>query len=304
MKSPTKKPKKKNSVYFEKTKSKRISRQKTGFKKSKSPESITRFILKNIKEGKKKSTEKTLLVRPKKTVFASTLALGLERLEKYLAHAGLASRREAKDLINRGLVTVNGTVAKNPGQGIDSSKDRVKITGGLNENKETILLYKPRGIETSKTSPDSKDIHDRFPQFKHLSPIGRLDKDSEGLILLSNDGVLARAVTGEKSTIEKEYLVTVREDVMPVLLTKMEKGIMLDGTKTEPCIAEKVSRHEFTITLREGRKHQVRRMANAYQLTITKLIRIRIADLKIGKMSTGNVKRIPNSVIEQMKKGA
>lgn len=234
----------------------------------------------------------------------STLAPGLERLEKYLAHAGLSSRREAKDLINRGLVTVNGTVAKNPGQGIDSAKDKVKINGGISEHKETILLYKPRGVETSKTSPDTKDIHDRFPQFKHLAPIGRLDKESEGLILLSNDGVLARVITGENSTIDKEYLVTVREDVMPAVLEKMERGLVIEKEKTKPCIAEKVSRHEFTITLHEGKKHQVRRMANACKLTITKLVRIRIGNITIGKMTTGNIKKIPQSVITDMKKGA
>ena len=219
-----------------------------------------------------------------------------------MAQSGIASRREAKDLITKRLVTVNGKVAREPGMGIDPTKDKVKVTGGVLESKETLLFYKPRGIETTKTSPDATDIHDKFPQFKHLAPVGRLDKDSEGLILLSNDGVLAKVVTGENSKIDKEYQVTVREDVMPALLSRMESGIMLDKVMTLPCLAEKVSRNEYRITLQEGRKHQVRRMANACKLTVTRLVRIRIGDFTIGKMTPGYFKKIPNAVVDQMKK--
>ncbi len=260
--------------------------------------SILKKIKKNIKETKK--TKKQI----KRTTFVSTLKPNQERLERHLAHTGLASRREAKTAITKGWVTVNGKVIREPGFGIDITKDKVKITGGLGQSKETILLYKPRGIETVKTSPDSADIHTKFPQFAHLAPVGRLDKDSEGLILLSNDGVLARAITGEKSTIEKEYQVKVREDVIPALLKRMESGIRLDGEITLPCLTHKISRNEYTITLTEGRKHQVRRMANACKLTVTRLVRIRIGDLKIGKMTAGNFKRLPESIIQEMKKGA
>jgi 23S rRNA pseudouridine2604 synthase len=298
-KTPHKKPI--QAVSFVKSQSKRLSRQ-------------DRSVVKKTKSIKKTSSKKSFVKSPtiQRTIVAkspkklrvtgltSTLAKGLIRLEKHMAQSGMTSRREAKDLIESGKVTVNGRVAKNPGVGINPEKDSIVLKNS--KEKETILFYKPRNIETSKTSPDSIDIHDKFPQFNHLPPVGRLDKDSEGLILLSNDGVLAKIITGEKSVIEKEYRVTVREDVLPVLLRRMENGIVLDDEITKPCIAKKVSKNEFLITLTEGRKHQVRRMANACNLTVTRLVRVRIGSFTIGKMTAGNFKRIPNIIIEEMKK--
>lgn len=257
-------------------------------------------ILKSIRDNIQKSPVKK--VSKKRGILPSTLQLGMERLERYMAHVGIASRREAKELINKGLVTVNGKVIREPGHGINPTADKIKVTGGVLNNKETILFYKPRGIETSKTTHDSYDIHDKFPQFAHLAPVGRLDKDSEGLIILSNDGVLTKMITGENSTVEKEYKVTVREDVMPIVLSKMEKGIMIEGSLTLPCVTKKLARNEYSITLREGRKHQVRRMANACQMTVTRLVRIRIGNLIIGKMTAGNFKQLPDSVIQEIKK--
>lgn len=232
----------------------------------------------------------------------STLAPGLERLERAIAHKGLASRREAKALILSGNVKVNGKIVKETGFGIDPDKDVISIKDSTVENKEAILVYKPRGIETSKTSPLNKDIHDRLPALSHLSPIGRLDKDSEGLIILSNDGSLTRALTKENSTIEKEYLVFVREQVEPSALTKMSEGIVLDKVKTKTAKTKKVSKNSFTIVLTEGRRHQIRRMCDACHLTIESLIRIRIGHLKLGAMKPGFVKRIPTKDIELLKK--
>ncbi len=232
----------------------------------------------------------------------STLAPGLERLERAIAHMGLASRREAKALISSGEVKVNGKTVRETGFGIDPQKDVITLSDKNIVNKEAILVYKPRGIETTKTSSESKDIHDRLPTLSHLAPIGRLDKDSEGLIILSNDGSLARSLTKENSTIEKEYLVFVREQVEPSALQKMEQGIVLDKIKTRPAKTKKVSKNSFTIVLTEGRKHQIRRMCDACHLTIESLIRIRIGQLKIGSMKPGFVKRISAKEIEILKK--
>ena len=265
--------------------------------KRKSPKKQT-FISKK-KSFPKKTVKKTIKQKSVK-IFPSTLSAGQERLERYMAHHNIASRREAKNLIKGGLVSVNGMIIREPGFGV-TEKDNIKIHHSVNTNKETILFYKPRGVETVKTDPKNSDIHDRFPDFKHLNPIGRLDKDTEGLILLSNDGVLARMFTDENSSIEKEYHVTVREDIFPVLLKKMEDGIILDKIRTKPCVTKKINSHEYTITLTEGRKHQVRRMANACKLTITKLVRIRINEFKIGKMTAGNYKRLLPEQIEQLK---
>lgn len=219
----------------------------------------------------------------------STLAPGLVRLEKHIAQMGLASRREAKQLILDGNVSVNGVVVYETGFGVDPKSDVIALVGKI-PKKETVAIYKPRGIETSKTSPDNRDIHDEFPQFAHLAPIGRLDKDSEGLILLSNDGVLAKKITGENSDVEKEYVVTTREDVTDAMLKKMEKGIVLDAKKTLPAKTKKITAKTFSIILREGRKHQIRRMCDACNLTVEKLLRVRVGDVELGNMKSGDLK--------------
>ena len=233
----------------------------------------------------------------------STLAPGQERLERAIAYMGLASRREAKELIKKGLVRVNGTTIYESGYGIIPDTDIITLRDQAVTPKEAILVYKPRGIETSKTAPENKDIHDRLPALVHLSPIGRLDKDSEGLIILSNDGTLARAMTKEHSTVEKEYLVEVREQVTPEAVQHLASGIMLDKVKTKPAIVKKLSKSSFSIVLTEGRKHQIRRMCDACHLTIESLTRVRIGHLKIGSMKPGFVKRIPVADIELLKKG-
>jgi 23S rRNA pseudouridine2604 synthase len=310
MKLPTDRKKAKKMqgpTQFIKNTSKRKSLQKPIKSRNESKFQTTQRIAKTIAENrkipKKPAKQKTFTKtqKPKNKILLSTLPAGYERLEKYLAQSGLASRREAKSMIKKGFVMVNGKKIYEPGFGV-SATDTVSFKHGVQENKETLLFYKPRGVETVKTDPANTDIHDRFPQFAHLNPVGRLDKDTEGLILLSNDGVLAKIITGENSTIEKEYRVTVREDVMPVLLKKMEDGIVLDRIPTKPCVAKKLNGHEYTITLTEGRKHQVRRMANACKFTVTKLVRIRIGNLTIGKMTAGNFKILTPEQVTTLKK--
>lgn len=237
--------------------------------------------------------------RPKDT---STLPAGQERLERAIAHMGLASRREAKALIKSGQVKVNNKIVRETGFGINLEKDIIKVKDETGVIKEAMLVYKPRGVETSKTSEDNTDIHDRLPTLKHLSPIGRLDKDSEGLIILTNDGTLTRALTKINSMVEKEYLVLVREAITPESISRLSCGISLDKVMTKPAIVKKISRSSFSIVLTEGRRHQIRRMCDACHLTIESLTRIRIGHLKIGSMKPGFVKRISPADIELLKK--
>lgn len=229
----------------------------------------------------------------------STIPEGFDRLERHIAHLGLASRREAKTLILDGKVLVNNKKVTNPGFAINPQKDKIKISSI--ENKESILFYKPRGIETVATSPNSKDIKSKFPKLAHLSPIGRLDKESEGLIILSNDGTLAKAITEPGNPTEKEYLVTVRENIFSGLLQKMSKGIVLDKVKTLPAKTKLVTKNSYKIVLTEGRKHQVRRMAAECKLTIESLIRIRIGHMQMGKMKPGNVKPLSLEDVQKFK---
>lgn len=246
----------------------------------------------------KKTQEKTSRAQVRTVKSVSTLPKGYERLERYLAHAGIASRREAKELISSGLVLVNNKKVSEPGHGVRPGTDEITVIGHDITQKESILFYKPRGIETTATSDTHTDIRKRYPQFAHLNPVGRLDKDTDGLIILSNDGTLTRIITGENSVVEKEYLVEVREQLQDVALNRMASGIMLDRIMTRPAITKRKGRNSFTIVLTEGRKHQIRRMCDACKLTITKLTRIRIGHLKVSGMIAGNAKSLsPKDVL-------
>jgi pseudouridine synthase len=245
--------------------------------------------------------------KPPKPVFVktpklpSTLPAGQERLERAIAYMGIASRREAKELINGGQVKVNGKVIKEPGFGIVVGTDKVDVQGEALQGKETVVVYKPRGLETNKTTATTKDLHDYFPKFKHLAPIGRLDKDSEGLIIMSNDGSLARALTQEHSRVGKTYLVTVRENITDDAIRKMTTGIMLDKVRTKPAQVQRLSRMSFTIILHEGRKHQIRRMCDVCHLNVEELVRTDIGHLSIGDMKPGASRRLNQDDVEKLK---
>ena len=229
----------------------------------------------------------------------STLPAGCERLERAIAHRGLASRREAKALILSGKVRVNGVLVTEPGHGIVLDRDVIEIAD--TQAKESYLVYKPRGIETTKTSSGTRDLHDQFPTLKHLAPIGRLDKDSEGLIIMTNDGTLTKALTRAGSSVGKTYRVVVRESVPDAALLRMAQGIVLDKVKTKPAEVSRGSRTSFLITLHEGRKHQIRRMCDACKLTIESLTRIAIGHLMLGMMKPGTTKKLRTGDIAQLK---
>lgn len=237
-----------------------------------------------------------------KNTTPSTLADGLERLERAIAHQGLASRREAKDLIRSGSVRVNDKIIKEPGFGVNMDTDTITIDGDMIAAKTSVAIYKPRGIETSATNTGSKDIHSQFPHYKHLSPIGRLDKESEGLIILSNDGTLTHALTKIDSHVYKTYEVSTREPISDSALRKMADGIMLDDTPTKPAKTKRSSRTSFTIMLNEGRKHQIRRMCDACHLTITSLKRTHIGSISIGKMRAGNSRKLTEDEVAGLKR--
>jgi 23S rRNA pseudouridine2604 synthase len=201
----------------------------------------------------------------------------------------------------QGKVLINGVRAK-IGALADPDKDAVSIMG-MEEapEKQTIALHKPRGIVCSKNSEEGKTVFDLLPQYAGLNTVGRLDKESEGLLLLTNDGRLARGVTGEDHRIEKEYIVEVREEIFPGLMQKMEKGIIIDREKTLPCTATmRDNRHSFNIVLKEGKKHQIRRMCDACHLTVVSLKRIRVGSIRLLKLRPGNVRVLTASEIKSL----
>lgn len=214
------------------------------------------------------------------------------RLDQYLSDNNYASRREAKRLVEQGLVSVNKKIIKEPGFKLRQS-DTVTVADDAHKlnPKTTVLIYKPRGVACSHNPAEGRTVFQQYPQFKDLTYVGRLDKDSEGLLILSNDGRMTKLITGT-DLVEKEYVVTVREDVMPHHLEKIQKGMKIEGEKTEPAQAFKDGKNELRIILREGKKHQVRRMANALHLTVTSLVRTKIGPLSIGKLRPGYFRKL------------
>jgi 23S rRNA pseudouridine2604 synthase len=234
-------------------------------------------------------------------------------IQKYLAEQGIVSRREGERLVHEGKVLVNGVRATN-GQHIDPTTDTVELDKEHAEQKITIAVHKPRGIVCSRNPLEGKTIYQLLPQFENLHVVGRLDKESEGLLLLTNDGLVSRKVTGEDHTVEKEYVVTVRERLFQGLMERMQNGIIFDGEQTLPCIAtinpESLDKdaqpvtykgqtfvpQTFTIVLKQGRKHQIRRMCEACKLTVVSLKRVRIGHVKIEKLEVGKYRTVAGKI--------
>lgn len=224
-----------------------------------------------------------------------------ERLQNVLAHAGVASRRGAAAIIEAGRVTVDGVVVREPGLRVDSEKASVAVDGravGAPERKRTIMLYKPVGVLSTVSDPfGGKTVADmlRGKVKERLVPVGRLDKDSEGLLLMTNDGDLALKLTHPRYGHEKTYVVKAAgrwsDDKLRILRGPVE---MPDGYVTRPVPVELVSTgrdnvHELVFRLKEGRKRQIRYMCSAAHLAVLSLKRVAIgalrlpADLKPGE---------------------
>lgn len=229
------------------------------------------------------------------------------RIQKYLSEQGIASRREAERLIKRGLVSLNGVVIREMGVQMDPLKDTVTVLPFAQKvlaAKKTVILYKPRGISSSRIHAEGKSVYDLFPKFAELDVVGRLDKASEGLLMLSNDGVVAKAVTGIAHAVEKEYEVAVREDVNAGRLKMLEPGIELEDGMTLPAKTHFINKHLFHIILREGRKHQIRRMCEFLHLTVVYLKRIRIGPVLLVGLKPGEFRELTPQEIALLKQSA
>ncbi len=226
------------------------------------------------------------------------------RIQKYLSEQKILSRRETEDYIKKGLIALNGKVVREMGAQIDPSKDKIEILKAASQetaNKMTVAIYKPRDVVSSKINSEGRTVFEFFPQFERLNIVGRLDKSSEGLLLLSNDGVVTSSVTGSDHLIEKEYEVSVRETVSKSKANKMEQGIKLEDGMTLPAKVKILTPNKFLIVLKEGRKHQIRRMADAVYLTITGLKRLRIGNIFLGKLKPGESRILESKEIQELK---
>lgn len=225
------------------------------------------------------------------------------RINKYLAWKKLASRREADILISEKKVLINDRIAVLGDKVLE--KDKVEILsqkGRPVATKITIALNKPRGLISAINETGGETIFDYLPQYRHLNAVGRLDKESEGLILLSNDGVLTASVTSEKHLIEKEYEVKVSEKIQPLSLRRMAEGVLLDEQMTLPAVVEQLGDSSFSIILKEGRKHQIRRMAAETHLTIRNLKRVRVGNITLkGIEKPGEYRELKPEEVAKLK---
>jgi len=215
------------------------------------------------------------------------------RINKYLADQKIASRREADDLISNKKVLVNGKIAV-LGQMINEN-DKVTIKG---KTKELVYLayYKELGVITHSPAETETDISQRILEtygLKDIFPQGRLDKESEGLIILSNDGRITSPLLNPDGNKEKEYEVVVDKEIKASFLNKMSKGVLIEGYKTKPAKAvQKGDIHTFYLTITEGKKHQIRRMCTALGYQVQNLKRIRIASIKLKNLKPNQFRKI------------
>jgi 23S rRNA pseudouridine2605 synthase len=235
-----------------------------------------------------------------------------ERLQKLIAQAGVTSRRKAEKLIADGQVTVNGKVVTEMGTKADPEKDHIKVSGKLINPKlehrklTYILLNKPKGVLSSVSDPENrKVVTDLVRGFGKLFPVGRLDFNTEGLIILTNDGKLANHISSTK-TIPKVYAVKVKGIPNENAVNKLRKGIRLDdGFRTAPATIEhkrSTGKNDwFEVTLLEGHNQQIRKMFDAIGYSVTKLIRTNIGHLNEGLLKVGEYRELTPDEVNRFK---
>lgn len=214
----------------------------------------------------------------------------LMRLQKFLAAAGVCSRRKGEELIQKGLVKVNGTVVTTPGTKVNSLNDSVEYNGTEIKIKSEaiyIALNKPVSYETTCKKNKGKIVLDLVKIPSRIYPVGRLDKDSEGLILLTNDGRIHHGLSHPSFEHEKEYVVTVRKRLSAEDLNKMASGMTLEEFSTMPCVIRQISPNSFNILLKEGKNRQIRKMVEGISNRVVKLCRVRISNIRLGSLQPG-----------------
>ena len=233
-----------------------------------------------------------------------------ERVQKILAAAGFGSRRACEKFIEEGRVTVNGKVVK-LGAKADPNTDKIRLDGREVKSAESLVyyaIYKPRGILSSaQTEHGRKSVVDLIPAPERIYPVGRLDIESEGLMVLTNDGELANRLTHPRYGHEKEYRILVAKHPDQQQLEIWSRGVVLsDGYQTQPVNVKVEKLHGkgawLRVIMTEGRKRQIRETAGQLGLPITKLIRVRIGSLQIGSLQSGQYRQITPQEVSQLKK--
>lgn len=228
------------------------------------------------------------------------------RLNKYLAHCGVASRRESDRLIQQGHVVVNGSVELDPATRVTPLEDIVEYDGDLLELERKVyyLYHKPEGVATTLEDPNIDETLEPVVREvdQRIYPVGRLDQDSSGLLLLTNDGDLANAITHPKHGVEKEYRVRLSEPVPESVLQVMrEKGVHLDGRQTQPARIERIDEKILVMGLKEGRNRQIRRMFDRFNYQVEDLLRRRIGPLELGELEPGERRELTEQEVDHLR---
>jgi 23S rRNA pseudouridine2604 synthase len=223
------------------------------------------------------------------------------RVNKWLAQSGVCSRREADDLIARGLVFIDGEQVTDAGRRIlpGQTLRLDEVAGADLSARLTVVVHKPPGFVSAHPEPHQREASDLLtidrligpgaaPEAgRSLPPVGRLDRDSRGLLLLSDDGVVAKAVIGPDGDMEKEYLVAVEGEIAEHRLDRLRHGLSLDGRRLREALVARIGRDELRIVLREGRNRQIRRMCELVGLRVVDLLRVRIGPVALGDLPEG-----------------
>lgn len=225
-----------------------------------------------------------------------------KRIKKAISDTGYCSRRAADDLIASGRVRVNGELAV---MGLKvTSDDTITVDGNLVSNKPPLIylaLNKPRGIECTTNRKVKDNIVDFINHKERIFPIGRLDKDSEGLILMTNDGDIVNKILRARNNHEKEYIVTVNKPITEDFITRMSKGVPILDTVTKESFVERIDEKTFRIILTQGLNRQIRRMTEYLGFKVMTLKRIRIMNIKLGSLKLGTYRSLSPLELQELK---
>jgi 23S rRNA pseudouridine2605 synthase len=225
------------------------------------------------------------------------------RLAKYLAHGGVASRRKAEEIIAKGLVTVGGEVVVDPARDVDDGDD-IRVNGAPvgAEAHEVWAVNKPAGVVSTAREPGERQaVVELVDSRARLYPVGRLDADSTGLLLLTNDGALANRLTHPRYEVAKTYRVRLARPARKRELAQLREGVELEDGPTAPAPVRPIGEREIEIVLREGRNRQVRRMVEAVGNRVVALQRIGFGPLLLGDLGEGKARRLTSSEVEKLR---
>jgi 23S rRNA pseudouridine2605 synthase len=248
---------------------------------------------------------------PPRTTSDPEPAESRERLQKVLARSGLGSRRACEDLIREGRVTVNGRVAA-LGDRVDPRTDRVEVDGGRvpsDPELRYLALHKPRGVVTTARDPQGRpDVSRYYPEGVRVFPVGRLDRDTEGLLVLTNDGELANRLLHPRYGVEREYLAEVEGRPTERAMSALRRGVELEDGPARAAAVRRVGgagkRGAVRIVMTEGRKREVRRMLEAVGLPVRRLVRVRFGPIRLGQLGPGEVRELDPAEVRELLRDA